>query len=33
MDENLRGGVTAEFIAFDVRIFVKLVGDYVVQAK
>jgi hypothetical protein len=33
MDENLRGGVTADFIAFDVRIFVKLVGDYVVQTK
>jgi hypothetical protein len=33
MDENLRGGVTADFIAYAVRIFVKLVGDYVVQAK
>jgi hypothetical protein len=33
MDANLRGGVTANFIAYDVRIFVKLVGGYVQQAK
>ncbi len=33
MDANLRGGVTANFIAYDVRIFVKLIGDYVQQAK
>jgi hypothetical protein len=33
MDENLRGGVTADFIAYGVRIFVKLVSDYVAQAK
>ncbi len=33
MDANIRGGVTANFISYDVRIFVKLVGDYVKQAK
>jgi len=33
MDANLRGGVPAEHIAYAVRIFVKLVGDYVTQAK
>jgi hypothetical protein len=33
MDANIRGGVTANFIAYDVRIFVQLVGDYVKQAK
>jgi hypothetical protein len=33
MDANIRGGVTANFIAYDVRIFVKLVGDYVEKAK
>jgi hypothetical protein len=33
MDANLRGGVPADHIAYAVRIFVKLVGDYVAQAK
>ena len=33
MDANIRGGVTANFIAYDIRIFVKLVGDYVEKAK
>lgn len=33
MDETFRGGVTAEFIAYSVRIFVKVVSDYVQQAK
>jgi hypothetical protein len=33
MDSDLRGGITADHIAYAVRIFVKLVGDYVVQAK
>jgi hypothetical protein len=33
MDENLRGGITADFIAYGVRIFVKLVSDYRDQAK
>ena len=33
MDTDLRGGTTADHIAYAVRIFVKLVGDYVVQAK
>ncbi len=33
MDENLRGGVTADFVAYAVRIFMKVVSDYVVQAK
>jgi hypothetical protein len=33
MDTDLRGGITADHIAYAVRIFVKLVGDYVVQAK
>jgi len=33
MDANLRGGVTADHIAYAVRIFVKLVGDYVTQAR
>ncbi len=33
MDETFRGGVTADFIAYGVRIFVKVVSDYVVQAK
>ena len=33
MDSDLRGGTTADHIAYAVRIFVKLVGDYVVQAK
>lgn len=32
MDANLRGGVTADFIAFDVRIFMKVVGNFVAQA-
>jgi len=32
MDENLRGGVTADFLAFDVRIFMKVMGDYIAQA-
>jgi len=29
MDANLRGGVTADFVTFDVRIFMKLVVDFV----
>ena len=33
MDENLRGGVTADFVAYAVRIFMKVVADYVQQAK
>ena len=33
MDSDLRGGITADHIAYAVRIFVKVVGDYVVQAK
>jgi len=33
MDTDLRGGTTADHIAYAVRIFVKLVGDYVTQAK
>ena len=33
MDTDLRGGTTADHIAYAVRIFVKVVGDYVVQAK
>jgi len=33
MDTDLRGGITADHIAYAVRIFVKLVGDYVTQAK
>jgi hypothetical protein len=33
MDADLRGGTTADHIAYAVRIFVKLVGDYVTQAK
>lgn len=33
MDTDLRGGTTADHIAYAVRIFVKLVGDYVQQAK
>jgi hypothetical protein len=33
MDTDLRGGTTADHIAYAVKIFVKLVGDYVVQAK
>ena len=32
MDANLRGGVTQTFIAYDVRIFTKVVLDYVKQA-
>ncbi len=33
MDENLRGGVTAQFVAYAVQIFVKVVSGYVQQAK
>ena len=33
MDTDLRGGTTADHIAYAVRIFVKLVGDYVTQAR
>jgi hypothetical protein len=33
MDETFRGGVTADYIAYAVRIFVKVVSDYVIQAK
>lgn len=33
MDVTFRGGVTADYIAYAVRIFVKVVSDYVVQAK
>ena len=32
MDANLRGGVTETFIAYDVRIFNKVVLDYIKQA-
>jgi hypothetical protein len=33
LDENLRGGVTADFVAYVTRIFVKVLSDYIVQAK
>jgi hypothetical protein len=33
MDENLRGGVTADFVGYANRIFVKIVQGYVQQAK
>jgi hypothetical protein len=33
MDENLRGGVTADFVAFAVRIFNKVVINFVQLAK
>jgi hypothetical protein len=33
MDVTFRGGVTADNIAYSVRIFMKVVSDYVVQAK
>ena len=33
MDTDLRGGITADHIAYAVRIFIKVVGDYIVQAK
>jgi len=33
MDANLRGGVTADFVAYAVRIFTKVANDYVQQAK
>jgi hypothetical protein len=33
MDENLRGGVTAQFIAYGVQIFVKVLSNYVGQAQ
>jgi Putative bacterial sensory transduction regulator len=33
MDADLRGGTTADHIAYAVRIFVKVVSDYVAQAK
>lgn len=32
MDANLRGGVTSNFVAYDVRIFMKVVVDYLQQA-
>jgi hypothetical protein len=33
MDADLRGGTTADHIAYAVKIFIKLVSDYVGQAK
>jgi len=33
MDENLRGGVTADFIAYNVQIFIKVASGFVQQAK
>jgi hypothetical protein len=33
MDLSLRGGVTADTIAFTVRIFSKVLGDYIAQAQ
>jgi hypothetical protein len=33
MDLSLRGGVTAETIAYTVRIFSKVLGDYIAQAQ
>ena len=33
MDENLRGGVTSNFVAYAVQIFIKLVAGYVQEAK
>jgi hypothetical protein len=33
MDLSLRGGVTAETIAFTIRIFSKVLGDYIALAQ
>lgn len=33
MDANLRGGVTANFVAYSVTIFTKVFSDYITQAK
>ncbi len=33
MDVNVRGGVTADFVGYDVRIFVKVLSGYVGQAQ
>jgi hypothetical protein len=33
MDLSLRGGVTAETIAYTIRIFSKVLGDYIAQAQ
>jgi hypothetical protein len=33
MDLSLRGGVTADTIAFTIRIFSKVLGDYIAQAQ
>lgn len=33
MDESVRGGVTAENLAYSVRIFMKVVASFVQQAK
>jgi hypothetical protein len=33
MDANIRGGVTADFVAYSVRIFTKVFSDYIAQAK
>jgi hypothetical protein len=33
MDATLRGGVTADYLSYDVQIFMKVVGSYVQQAK
>jgi hypothetical protein len=33
MDDNIRGGVTEEFIAYSVRIFMKVSASFVQQAK
>jgi len=33
MDQSVRGGVTADFLAYDVRIFIKVVASFVQKAK
>ncbi len=33
MDQSIRGGVTADFIAYTVRIFIKVTLDFVQKAK
>ncbi len=33
MDQSIRGGVTADFIAYTVRIFIKVTMDFVQKAK
>jgi len=33
MDASVRGGVTADFLAYSVKIFTKVFSDYIAQAK